>query len=205
MTIDEFIVADSSESWAAAGFAVDDDAICRIGSVRIRLVGRDHGKGIVGWSLRDAPSVSDVDGVPTSTSVASFAVGAVHPNGVTQLDHAVLMTPDLDRTVAALVALDLDVRRERDGELNGTAIRQVFFKLDAVVLEVVGSPGVRGEGPATFWGLTHTVADIDDTAGLLGAKVGRVKDAVQPGRRIATLRHRDVGMSVHTAFISARH
>lgn len=43
---------------------------------------------------------------------------------------------------------------------------------------------------------------IDATADLLGEHVGRVKDAVQPGRRIATLRHRELGMSVNTAVIS---
>jgi hypothetical protein len=32
--------------------------------------------------------------------------------------------------------------------------------------------------------------------------LGHIKDAVQPGRRIATLRHRDVGMSVATAFMT---
>ncbi len=58
------------------------------------------------------------------------------------------------------------------------------------------------EGPATLWGLTHVVADIDATADLLGERVGRVKDAVQPGRRIATLRHRELGMSVNTAVIT---
>ena len=34
-----------------------------------------------------------------------------------------------------------------------------------------------------------------------GEHLGRIKDAVQPGRRIATLRHRDLGLSVAIAFM----
>ena len=83
-------------------------------------------------------------------------------------------------------------------------MRQVFYRLDEVILEVVGAPDAANDGPSTLWGLTHVVADIDATAGLLGESGGRVKDAVQPGRRITTLRHRDFDMSVRTAFIRPR-
>jgi hypothetical protein len=112
------------------------------------------------------------------------------------------MTPDLPRTVEALEHLGQNARRTRDGNLNGQPIRQVFFRFGEVVLEVVGPPEQTDDGPARFWGLTFTVEDIDATAARLGDCIGRVKDAVQPGRRIATLRHRDLDISVATAFIS---
>ena len=73
-----------------------------------------------------------------------------------------------------------------------------------MIVEVVGSPGTAGEGPSTLWGLTYVVADIDATASFFGDRTAPVKDAVQPGRRITTLRHRELGMSVRTALISAR-
>ena len=50
--------------------------------------------------------------------------------------------------------------------------------------------------------VARIVADIDATAAFFGDRTAPVKDAVQPGRRITTLRHRDLGMSVHTAVIS---
>jgi hypothetical protein len=37
---------------------------------------------------------------------------------------------------------------------------------------------------------------------LLGERTGRVKDAVQPGRRITTLRTCDLGTSVRTALMA---
>ena len=35
VTIDEITVGDPPEAWEAAGFAVDPDGTCRIGSVRV--------------------------------------------------------------------------------------------------------------------------------------------------------------------------
>jgi hypothetical protein len=81
-------------------------------------------------------------------------------------------------------------------------MRQVFFRLGEVILELVGQPETAGEGKPGFFGLAITVDDLNAAAALLGDHLGAVKDAVQEGRRIATLRHRDVGMSVATAFMS---
>jgi hypothetical protein len=207
VTLDELEVADPADAWAGAGFTVDSDDVCRIGGVRIRLVGPNTSTGIVGWSLGGLPSdgpLDDLDGVPTTRSDASIATPATHANGVTAIDHVVLLSPDLSRTVKAMAALGVEPRRERDGELGGRPIRQIFFRLGEVIVEAVGSPDTAGDGPSTLWGLTYVVADIDATASFFGDRTAPVKDAVQPGRRIATLRHHDLGMSVRTAMISAR-
>src|SRR3546814_7574903 len=62
VTIDEILVGDPREAWEAAGFTVDPDGTCRIGTVKVRLVGRDGGKRILGWSLRGAESARLADG-----------------------------------------------------------------------------------------------------------------------------------------------
>lgn len=205
VTIDEILVGDPPEAWEAAGFTVDADGTCRIGSVRVRLVGRSGGKRILGWSLRDAPSarLADglLDGLPTTTSAAEPAAPANHPNGATQIDHVVLLSPDLARTTAALGALGVEPRGERETDSYGAPMRQVFFRLGEVILELVGGTE-PGEGAPGFFGLAITVADIDAAAAMLGENLGTVKDAVQDSRRIATLRHRDLGMSVATALMS---
>jgi hypothetical protein len=206
VSVDEIQIADPPDAWTGAGFGVDADGICRVGDVRIRLIGRDRGSGILGWSLRGLPADAraDLDGVPTAASHTDPAPPADHPNGVTAIDHVVLFSPDLGRTVAALSAIGVSPRRERDGELGGQPIRQIFFRLGATIVEAVGSPDAAGEGPSALWGITYTVADIDATASFFGDRTAPVKDAVQPGRRITTVRHRDLGMSVRTAMISAR-
>ncbi len=206
VSVDEFEVADPPEAWTQAGFSVGSDSVCRVGGVGIRLAGRDRGAGIVGWSLRGLPpdiSVSDVDGVPTARSGRVPAAPSVHPNGVIAIDHVVLLSPDLGRTVESLATVGVHPRRERDGELGGQPMRQIFFRLGEVIVEVVGSPATAGQGPSALWGMTYVVTDIDATASFFGDRTAPVKDAVQPGRRISTLRHREFGMSVRTALISA--
>jgi hypothetical protein len=207
VTVDELVVADPADAWAAAGFSVDPDAVCRVGGVRIKLVGRRAETGIVGWSLRGLPSsgsFDDLDGIPTTRSSAGAAAPAQHANGVTAIDHVVLLSPDLHRTVGSLAAVGVEPRRERDGELGDRPIRQIFFRFGEVIMEAVGSPGAASDGPSTLWGITYVVADIDMTASFFGGNTTPVKDAVQPGRRITTLRHRELGMSVRSAMISAR-
>ena len=206
ITVDEIEVADPSEAWTRAGFSLGSDAVCRIGGVRIRLAGSDHGTGILGWTLRGLPSgdtVLDLDGIPTTRSDAVVAAPAEHANGVTAIDHIVMLSPDLGRTVDSLTTIGVAPRRERDGHLGGRPIRQLFFRFGEVIIEVVGSPETATEGPATLWGITYVVADIDATAAYFGDRTTPVKAAVQPGRRITTLRHHALGMSVRSAMISA--
>jgi len=127
-----------------------------------------------------------------------------HPNGVVAIDHVVAFSPDLDRTVAAFGRAGIDVRRSRDIDASqyGFEARQVFFRLGEVILELIGGKEPTGDGPASFFGLAYTVADIDAAQRLLGEHLPNVKDAVQPGRRIATLRHKELGLTVPIAFMS---
>jgi hypothetical protein len=204
VVVDELIVADPADAWESAGFTVEDGSVCRIGGVAIRLAGRDAGSGVVGWSLRGLPdeAARDVDGVPTTPSNRLACTPVQHPNGVVAVDHVVLMSPDLNRTVDALTAIGVHPRRTREADLGGRPIRQVFFRMGEVIVEAVGSPDVASDGPSALWGITYTVADIDATAAFFGDRAAPVKDAVQPGRRITTVRHREFGMSVRTAMIS---
>jgi len=207
--IDELVVGDPPAAWRDAGFTVDDNATCRIGTVRIRLAGRDAGKRIRSWALRDVrlqPGSKEVDGLPTQVAQTerSRSRGRVdHDNGATQVDHLVVATPDTARTVAALEGIGLDVRRVRDtdAETYGAPMRQTFFRLGEVILEVIGPNEPAGDGPAQFFGLALTVADLDALPDRYGEQLGRIKGAVQSGRRIATLRHRDLGLSVAIAFM----
>ena len=177
VTVDEFEVADPADAWTRAGFSVDSDAVCRIGGIRIRLTGCGRGTGIVGWSLRGLPSdgsLHDLDGIPTTRSDAVAAMPAEHPNGVLAIDHVVLLSPDLRRTVESLTTVGVEPRRERDGQLSGRSIRQIFFRAGEVIIEVVGSPETTGEGPSTLWGITYVFADIDATAAYFGDRTAPV-------------------------------
>ena len=203
-TVDEVTIADSPAAWAAAGFRVRGDQ-AEVGTVRLRLEGPGPVRGITGWSVRDAAGAA-LDGLPTSPSERPPAAGATHPNGVVSLDHLVVMSPDLDRTTAALEAAGLDLRRVREEPTPGGAPRQAFFRMGEVVLEVVQAPegtriGSDPDGPARLWGLAFGVEDMDVTAEALGPLLGSPRPAVQPGRTIATLR-KEAGLGPAVAFLT---
>jgi len=204
-TIDELSVADPPDTWSALGFEVDGDS-CVVGDVRIRLAGQDAGRGLLGWSLRDVDG-TELDGLPTRRSDRPPPGEApLHPNGVTALDHIVAITPALERTVAALQRAGLDLRRIREEPTPAGAPRQAFFRLGATILEVVQEPPeaierAGGDRPAFFWGLAFLAPDLEATVAGLGDRVGEARPAVQPGRRIATLR-RSAGLGVPVALIT---
>jgi hypothetical protein len=206
VTIDELTVADEPATWAALGFAVAGE-ICRIGGVRLRFAGRDAGRGIVGWSLRGIAS-TELDGLPTTPGEKEAAEPAPpHPNGVTRIDHVVAVSPQLDRTVDALRAAGLDLRRIREQPTPAGAPRQAFFRLGAELLEAIQEPpevAARAGGPdrpAFFWGLALRSDDIDATVAALGEHAGEIRAAVQPGRRIASLR-RSAGLALPVALMT---
>jgi hypothetical protein len=204
-TLDELTVADAPDAWRACGFDVGGDT-CVVGDVRIRLAGPDAGRGLTGWSVREVEA-TDLDGLPTTRSDRPPPEDhADHPNGVTALDHVVAITPALDRTVAALQRAGLDLRRIREEPTPAGAPRQAFFRLGGVILELVQEPGeatrrAGGDRPAFFWGLAFLAPDLDATVASLGDRAGEVRDAVQAGRRIATLR-RSAGLAVPVALIT---
>jgi hypothetical protein len=204
-TVDELTVADAPDVWSALGFALEGDT-CVVDDVRIHLAGPDAGRGLVGWSLRDVEGI-ELDGLPTTRSDRQPPnERAAHPNGITALDHVVAITPALDRTVAALQAAGLDLRRIREEPTPAGAPRQAFFRLGANILEVVQEPDeaterAGGDRPAFFWGLAFVASDLDATVAGLGDRVSEIRAAVQPGRRIATLR-RSAGLTVPVALMS---
>ena len=204
-SLDELVVADAPERWRRCGFAVDGDC-CVVGEVRIRLAPAAGEQGLRRWALREIES-SQLDGLPTVASEQPPpSETPEHPNGITDLDHVVAISSDLDRTVEKLVAAGLDLRRVREEPTPAGAPRQAFFRLGTVILEAVQEPPEAterhgGDRPAFFWGLALTAPDLEATVAYLGDRVSELRPAVQPGRQIATLR-RDAGLSVPVALIT---
>ena len=191
----------------------------QLGTVRVQLHGADGPRGLLRWDLV-APTSSttppgagvtkpaddlDLDGLPTAwvPDTPEAAVGN-HPNRVGAIDHIVVGTPDIDRTVAALTDRGFRERRRRATGRYGEPMVQVFFWVGEVILELVGptDPPVDPGGPAAFFGLALTSFDLESTAATLGDLLGAPHEAVQPGRLIATLRLGQVGGSVPTVIMS---
>ena len=222
--ITEIVVADDGAAWRSAGFTVDDTNHAHIGAVRFHFVGREAQPkgGIVAWSVAGISSAHDLDGLATTVvNDASRAVPSderdadvarveglpTHRNSVTIVDHVVVATPDINRTIGQFVSVGMEPRRERLGGSEAHPMRQVFLRAGEVIIEVVGPPVAPNdarirERRASFYGLAFSCADLDACAALLGDGVGTIRDATQPGRRIATLRHDQFGISVPTVLMT---
>jgi hypothetical protein len=207
-TIAELHIGDDPRSWQAIGLDVDAGHTCHVGHVRLRFHPDDERRGIVAWTLAGTPdeSVTEVDGLETrhGEPPALPGLAASHLLGVTNIDHLVVMTPDVDRTVAAVQQrLGLPLRRTRDGEAYGQKMRQAFFRMGEVVLEVVGPPEAKPSGGrATFFGLALTVASLPEAIDFVGSdRVSEPKPAVQTDRSICTVRSA-AGLAVPLALMS---
>jgi hypothetical protein len=192
-------LGDAPAAWAALGFAPDAAGEVVLGEARLLLTGR--GCGILGIHAAEL-TAPEPDGLPLQPSSRGLTPGRgfqpsrrgltpgrglAHPNGATVVDHVVALTGSLERTVAALTAAGLDLRR--------SAGKMAFLRLGPTILEVVE----RGEDPSRLWGLVVVVPELEG----LGPLVGAPKDAVQPGRRIATV-SREAGLGTALALMTPR-
>ncbi len=176
-----------ADTWARLGFAPG----APVGEVRMEPGAAQLELAVEGLT-HERP-----DGLAIVAAGVGTAEPGTHPNGAAAVDHVVALTDDLGRTLAALERAGLEVRRIRvPPEAH---VRQAFIHLGSLILEVVE---VEGDGPA-LWGVTVAVADLDACARELGPLLGAPREAVQAGRRIATVRP-EAGLPIAVAFMTLR-
>ena len=137
-----------------------------------------------------------VDTVAPSNASSQFAL---HIVGV---DHVVVLADDVRVTCSEIAEQSgAPLKRVKEGD-RGV---QGFHRWGSVILEVVERRLVAPNDSATtasYWGLVVVVDQIDEVATHLGPDViGAPKPAVQPGRRIATVRS-GAGLGVPLALMS---
>jgi hypothetical protein len=196
--------------WRSLGFVVTDDGLLPLHGTSLQIVSpvdpsaepSAQPGGVIAWSLSGlAPGTArELDGLPTDSVTRMSPVYADHPIGATGLDHVVVMTSDLERTSAAIAeATGCELKRIREVG----SMRQGFHRIGpgGLIVELVERPDIP-DGPAAFWGLVVIVDDLDAACELLGPdRVSSPKDAVQPGRRIATIRS-DAGLGLPVALMT---
>ncbi len=211
-SVEWLTIAGDPEVWRSLGLTVTDDGVVPLIGTSLRIVSPadDESTGVVSWALSDispdglesidGPTATDglesIDGLPTEAVAAAEPMFADHALGALSLDHVVVLTPDLERTSRAIAeATGCELKRVR--EIG--AMRQGFHRIGpgGLIVELVERPEVPS-GAASFWGIVLIVEDIDAACGRLGPdRISPPKDAVQPGRRIATVRASvDLGLPV---------
>ncbi len=201
-------VTGDPEAWRSIGLTVSADGLVPLFGTSLRIMDPAvcnasepaEGVGLTGWAFSGIPDVGDVAGFPTEVVDAALPVFAAHPIGASQLDHVVIFTGSMDEVSAAIESrTGCERKRVRDlGEMQ-----QGFHRIGrgGLIVEIVQH--ADRDRSTEMWGLVLIVDDLDAACDLLGEdKVGPPKDAVQPGRRIATIRQ-EVGLGTAVALMSA--
>ncbi len=139
-------------------------------------------------------SGADLDGIECAEFIST-------PDGLepsdSLIDHVVVMTNNLERTCEAVTeATGCPLKRVREvGE-----IRQGFHRVGegGVILEVVERADVSR---TSLWGLVIATPSFDDLVQAAGDLVSEPKDAVQPGRRISTVKAK-AGLGIPVALMT---
>lgn len=127
----------------------------------------------------------EIDGI----ALSALDSGAEHREpgrlGALSIDHLVVMTDSLERTSAEVERVTRQpLKRIREA---AGGVRQGFHRIGpgGVIVEIVERADVTS--PA-LWGFVLTVADLDAAIAGADGLIGEARDAVQSGRRIATVR-----------------
>jgi hypothetical protein len=144
--------------------------------------------GSIGWAWDGPVPAFDIE------AVAPVAGGAADG---WDLDHVVLLVPDLDDAIGVLAAAGLSPRLRIEVRARPTA----FFRVGPL-LEVIQSP-VRGP---VIYGVALVTDEPLEVVALRWRSMGRdvtdPRPAIQPGRRIMTVRSVEAGFAVMTPDIA---
>ena len=136
--------------------------------------------------------VRDHKAIDGGDSITGDAVAADVPDF--SIDHVVLLVPDIDSAIDTLGRIHLTPRLRM--EVSGRPA--AFFRVGPV-LEVIQAP-VR---EASLYGIalatTRSLESLSLTWKSRGLEVGTVKPAIQPGRRIMTVKGLDAGLAIMSA------
>ena len=205
--LQRLIVGDDPDAWRAAGFRVDGNE-ATFGKVVIKLAGADGERGVLGWSL--AGVTTDIEQISTfnAPSPGSQPIrreengAATHTNAVFAIDHVVVETGDVDRTVEAFTEVGMAERRRATMSTPVGERQQAFLWAGRVIIEVVGPVEPDHDASMGIWGLALVSSNLAVTAHVLAEDLSEPRDAVQPGRKIATMRTRSLDISIPIVVMS---
>ncbi len=199
--------------WESVGFKIghlaNGDSFFTLGAVQFLFNSPDDPKGIHSiktWGVEKPIDSLPFEQIETKEMEQILSLpDQPHPNAISRIDHVVVTTSDCDRTTSAFHNAGIQSQRIRTFGERNNLVRQTFFWLGNVILELVGPDTKSSDDPAVFWGLAFVSDDIEKTLSALGDSCTPLKEAVQTGRKITTLRTRDIGISIPIAIMTPHH
>ncbi len=204
--LQQLVIGDDADSWRAAGFSVDGNHLT-LGKVVVEFAGSKGQRGVLGWKLAGVEAT--VESIPTITGENSLPTEVkARPSNINKIfaiDHVVVESKNVDRTVAAFAEVGMVERRSATMMTPMGERRQSFLWAGRVIIEVIGPLQPEHadlDGEASIWGLALVSSNLQTTSHVLDAHLSEPKDAVQPGRKIATMRTKELDISVPIVVMS---
>ena len=204
---------ENPEYWELLGFSLSREKTGRssfmLGQVKFVFTPASGPKGIS--SVKAFGINGPIDSLPfkeisnDAVQNMAFQERSSHRNAISKIDHLVVTTADCDRTTSAFESAGFPSRRVRRFGNQENLTRQTFFWLGDVILELVGPDSPSGSEQPAFWGLALVSENIAETLSVFGDLCTPLKQAVQAGRSITTVKTGDIGISVPIAVMTPHH
>ena len=193
----QLFIGGAPSPWGLAGLSLQGSPVGSLASTsNATLVwpSEELPSGALEIAFDGVQSGADLDGIECAEFIST-------PDGLESsdslIDHVVVMTNNLERTCEAVTEVTgCPLKRVREvGE-----IRQGFHRVGegGVILEVVERADVSR---TSLWGLVIATPSFDDLVQAAGDLVSEPKDAVQPGRRISTVKAK-AGLGIPVALMT---
>ena len=203
MKITALKTSDPRSTFAQVGFNLSNDEVISLNDVDI-IFDESQGShaGLISWGWSELPEgVTEVAGIPAFVWEKRKVddESSHHKNTVVSVDHIVLHTNNKDKIKAKLRALGMEPRRERSDIYPD--MTQIFYRPgNGPILEVVANDHFSDVN--YLWGATLVVEDMKCAKKELGNYATEPKSALQPGRKIMTLRHDSLHFRTNMAFMT---
>ena len=196
----ELLLPGAASAWEKIGFAPREGAF-QLGEVTCG-VGADGPS----WAFDQGGDMPDaLCGIATAESAARQAEGdpSEQPNGAFKIDHVVVVSEAPSQTKAALERFGLIGKGARSFGSGDAERSQCFFWSGELLIELVGPAAEKADASplARIWGVTFVVDDFAPLLALAEGLVAGPRDAIQPGRQIATVATQ-LELGVELAFMS---
>lgn len=186
-------------AWGQAGFHCSPSGF-RAGEVSLFI-----GAAVERPALRFSSPTGSLEGLIAKDEAPDSLLDLPnnHPNGTCGVDHVVVSSPNIVRTGEAMANAGLELLGTRSAEIGGRKVEQRFHRAGSCLIELVGEPGSSGDGSPSIWGITFVTERLGSLPALDPPPVASIRDAVQPGRRIATVVP-EIHLPIRVAFMDPR-
>ena len=118
-------------------------------------------------------------------------------NGISAIDHLVLLSNDLDECIKAFGASGLGIRLALDKTEPTWGGRMLFFRVGKFTLEIIQNNRNDSREEDYFWGIAYLCSNIELAVATLqknGVQHSSIREGRKAGTLVATVKSHNLGL-----------